>query len=292
MSVIRSLGAGIQTPAVGAVIPQLVPSDQLMRYNGINSMMQSIVQFAAPAAAGVVFSLSALPSTLMIDVITAMLGVGLFSCLSLPKHEIRQEKTSLLMDLKIGLSYSFSHKLIGRLLIMYGLFVFLSVPAGFLASLHVRRIFGDTYWYLAAVELVGFAGMVIGGLVMSLWGRFKKPVKALLLSFAAFGVFAMGMGLSKSFILYLSLMLFYGVAMTMIQTAITTLLQENSEARMQGRVLGLLSSMYSGFLPIGMMVFGPLADVFQLQSLMVGSGVMLIMIAVGLRSSRHFCEST
>ena len=37
MSVIRSLGAGIQTPAVNAVIPQLVPEDQLMRYNGINA---------------------------------------------------------------------------------------------------------------------------------------------------------------------------------------------------------------------------------------------------------------
>ena len=41
MSVIRSLGAGIQTPAVNAIIPQLVPEDQLMRYNGINATMQS-----------------------------------------------------------------------------------------------------------------------------------------------------------------------------------------------------------------------------------------------------------
>src|SRR5699024_2751873 len=31
MSILRSLGAGIQTPAVNAVIPQLVPADQLMR---------------------------------------------------------------------------------------------------------------------------------------------------------------------------------------------------------------------------------------------------------------------
>ena len=47
MSAIRSLGAGIQTPAVNAVIPQLVPKDQLMRYNGINASMQAIVNFAA-----------------------------------------------------------------------------------------------------------------------------------------------------------------------------------------------------------------------------------------------------
>ncbi len=48
MSVIRSFGVGIQTRAINAVIPQLVPEDQLMHYNGINATMQSVVQFAAP----------------------------------------------------------------------------------------------------------------------------------------------------------------------------------------------------------------------------------------------------
>lgn len=55
MSVIRSIGAGIQMPAVNAVIPQLVPENALMRYNGINATMQSIVQFISPAAAGHLF---------------------------------------------------------------------------------------------------------------------------------------------------------------------------------------------------------------------------------------------
>lgn len=57
MSVLRSVGAGIQTPAVNAVIPQFVPVSQLMRYNGINSAIQSAVQFAAPAAAGILLSI-------------------------------------------------------------------------------------------------------------------------------------------------------------------------------------------------------------------------------------------
>ena len=76
MSVIRSLGAGIQTPAVNAVIPQLIPEDQLMRYNGINVTMQSIVNFAAPAVAGAVFAISTLRTTIMIDIVTAILGTA------------------------------------------------------------------------------------------------------------------------------------------------------------------------------------------------------------------------
>jgi len=279
MSVIRSLGAGIQTPAVNAVIPQLVPEDQLMRYNGINATMQSIVNFAAPAAAGAVFAISTLRTTLMIDIVTAILGTGLLSCLALPKQNTSIETASVFSDMKIGVKYAFADKLIGKLLIIYGLFTFFCVPAGYLAGLLVRRVFGDTYWYLTAVEVVGFAGMMAGGVIMSTWGGFKHRGKTLAVGLFAFGSFAIGMGFSKNFIFYLGLMVCYGVALTMVQTAITTMLQEKTDTSMQGRVFGLLGTMYAGFLPIGMAMFGPLADILPLQWIMIGSGIALIVIA-------------
>lgn len=54
------------------------------------------------------------------------------------------------------------------------------------------------------------------------------------------------MGLSRHFVPYLGLMALYGTALTVVQTAITTMLQEHTEADMQGRVFGLLSTMYAG----------------------------------------------
>ena len=280
MSAVRSLGAGIQTPAVNAVIPQLVPKEQLMRYNGINASMQAVVNFAAPAAAGAVFAVSTLRTTLMIDIVTAIMGTGLLSCLVLPKQDTSFEKSGVFSDMKIGVRYPFSDRVIGKLLIIYGLFTFFCVPAGYLAGLLVRRVFGDTYWYLTAVEVVGFAGMMAGGVAMSTWGGFRSRGKTLAVGLLAFGSFAIGMGFSKNFILYLGLMAFYGVALTMVQTAITTMLQERTDTSMQGRVFGLLGTMYAGFLPLGMTVFGPLADILPLQWIMIGSGIALILIAV------------
>ncbi len=75
-------------------------------------------------------------------------------------------------------------------------------------------------------------------------------------------------------------MLLYGIAITMVQTATTTLIQEKAEATMQGRVFGLMGSMYSGFLPLGMAAFGPMADAMPLPWIMVGSGVALVLMAV------------
>lgn len=290
MSVIRSLGAGVQTPAVNAVIPQLVPEDQLMRFNGINATMQSLTNFAAPAAAGVLLSFSTLRTALGIDVLTAILGVGLLACILIPKQEAPKKKVSVFADMKIGIKYAFSDKLIGRLLFVYGLFIFLSVPAGFLAQLFVSRVYGDTYGYLTAVELTGFAGMIAGGVLMSSWGGFKSRVKTLALGLAANGIFSAVLGVSPNFVFYLVVMLIYGITVPMVQTATTTLIQENAEVSMQGRVFGLLGSMYSGFLPIGMALFGPMADAIPLQWIMIASGAVLILIAIGCRWDKHFTD--
>jgi DHA3 family macrolide efflux protein-like MFS transporter len=279
MSIIRSAGAGIQNPAVNATIPFLVPEEHLMRYNGINATMQSIVQFAAPAAAAVVLSTNSLRSTLAIDILTAMIGIGLLSCILLPKQGKAQKASSILADMGIGVRYVYSYIAIRKILILYGLFIFLTIPAGYLSGLLVSRVYGDTYWYLTAVELVGFGGMMVGGLLMSFWGGFKSHRLTLATGLALFGIMAISMGVSRFFVLYLVLMALYGVALTTVQTTITTMLQEKTESSMQGRVFGIMNSLYSSCYPIGMALFGPMADRLSLQWIMVVSGVGLIIIA-------------
>ena len=287
MSVIRSFGAGIQTPAVNAVIPQLVPEDQIMRFNGINATMQSVVQFAAPAAAGVLLTVCTLSSTLIIDIATAIAGIGLLSAVMIPKQTLQSEGASVFIDMKIGIKYTLSDKLIGKVLTVYGLFIFLCVPAGFLSQLFVSRVYGETYWYLTAVELAGVIGMAAGGLLMSIWGGFKSRIKTMSVGLIAFGSLAIGMGLSKQFALYLTLMIIYGVAITMVQTATTTLIQEKAEMSMQGRVFGLLGTMYSFFLPVGMAIFGLMADKISLQWIMIGSGIALIVLSIFVGTSKE-----
>ena len=55
VSIIRSIGTGIQTPTVNSMIPLLVPEDKLMKFNGINSSIQSVIQFASPLVAGGIY---------------------------------------------------------------------------------------------------------------------------------------------------------------------------------------------------------------------------------------------
>lgn len=292
-SALRSLGAGIQTPAVNAVIPQLAPEGQLMRYNGIHAALQSLVQFAAPAAAGLLLSVSTLESILWIDIFTALAGIGILSRIPLPqKKAIKEipgrtagENASVSSDIRTGVSYAFIHRQIGALLLLYGLFTFFCVPGGFLSGLYVRRRFGDSYWHLSAAELSGFLGMITGGLLVSIRGGNgrKCPARTLRSLLLLLGLSAAGMSTANTFLPYLVLMFFYGIFMTMIQTSITTLLQEKTEPFIQGRIFGLMGSMYAGFLPLGMAIFGPLSDRVSLNGLIFLSGAAYAALSAAVR---------
>jgi DHA3 family macrolide efflux protein-like MFS transporter len=284
-SALRSIGSGIQAPAVNASLPLLAPEDDLMKLNGVNSTIQSLVQFASPAAAGAIMSLGSLSQALLVDIATAALGISLLGLVAIPYQ--RKESQSLAAEIKEGLSYSHKNQHIGLVLIIYGLFVFLCVPAGFLATLFVTRTYGDTYWYMTLVEVIGFIGMTLGGILIGVWGGFPSRVKTLWTGLLAFGLLGIGMGLVHSFTVYLVLMAIYGIALTMVQTACTTMLQESTAEEYRGRVFGLFSAMYSGFLPLGMLVFGPLADTMPMRALMVGSGLLLAIMGLAITADRR-----
>lgn len=64
--IIRSAGTGIQTPAVNAIFPQLVPKEHLMRMNGLNSTLSSFMMFLSPAAGGAILSAAPLEAALLL----------------------------------------------------------------------------------------------------------------------------------------------------------------------------------------------------------------------------------
>lgn len=113
-------------------------------------------------------------------------------------------------------------------------------------------------------------------------GRCPKQGKTLSVGLSALSIMTVGMGVSPYFVLYLVMMFLYSIALTIVQTSITTMIQEKADSSMLGRVFGLMGAMYSGFLPVGMAVFGPLADIFPLQWIMVGTGIALAAVTIYL----------
>lgn len=122
---IRSAGTGIQTPAVNAIIPQIVPQKYLMQVNGFNSTLSSIIMFVSPAISGAILSIATLETTLFIDIFTALVGVSITSTVPVKPLNIEVRMTkSHFTEMKEGAVYLKNHTFMSRLLIFNYSFYF------------------------------------------------------------------------------------------------------------------------------------------------------------------------
>lgn len=88
--VIRSAGGGIQTPAVQSFIPQIAPEAWLLRVNAINGTLQRAISIASPAIAAALVNLMPLWMIMLVDVSTAIVGIGFVALIRLDDARLRR----------------------------------------------------------------------------------------------------------------------------------------------------------------------------------------------------------
>jgi DHA3 family macrolide efflux protein-like MFS transporter len=288
VSGIRSIGAGIQTPAVSAIIPQLVPTPKLMKVNGINNSINSFIMLISPVLSGALLATTSLETTFFIDVGTAIIAIAILLSLKIKTHgkALEELKPGYFFDLKEGLSYVRHHSLVKSILLFYAIFFFLLVPVALLTPLMVTRSFGPEVWKLTVNEVAFFAGSMLGGVAISIWGGFKKRSFTIVFSCIVFGVLTVAQGLSTIFFLYLGFMFLSGILVPFFSTAITVILQEKVEQDMQGRVFGFIEIVITAVMPIGMMLFGPLSDIVKVEHLLIVTGFLMAALGVVISFNR------
>lgn len=279
---VRSIGAGVQTPAISALLPQIVPTDKLMRVNGINSSVQSSLMILAPVAAAGIYSTMSLSTILFIDVVTAVIGLSLLATIAVPTlaRVASDEKPSYFTDLREGMKYIFSNDLVRWVMAIYAIVFLLIVAPSNLSPLMLVRNFGSDVWLLTILELSFGIGMVIGGALMAIFASKVDRLGMMVGTSIIFGVLAIVMGFTTNLILFYSLFFLIGLAVPAFSTSSMTLLQETVEPERQGRVFGFVGIVMAVAMPVGMAVLGPLADIVSVELLLIVTGAMTLLVAV------------
>lgn len=291
ISAVRSVGAGIQSPAVSAVIPQIVPQNQLMRVNGIYSSITSVVNLAAPISAGSILRIGAFYNVLLIDVITACIAIGILLFIKIEMHKRSEENTSVIEDFKKGLSYTLSHKFI-RYILNLNIWIFiLIIPATMFNVLLVTRSFGSDYFYLTLNEVSFFIGATIGGIALASWGGFKNRMSTFnmgLIIFTISTIFLAIFSYFGHFYLYLVAMVVCGTSMSAFNSPVYVLLQEKVQPDHLGRVFSLLGVIGGAIMPLGSVIYGPIVDYVRIEFLMLINAVIMGVIIILVYRNKAF----
>ena len=320
---IRSAGGGIQMPAVQSFIPDVTPTSRLLRVNSIYGVINSANMIVAPAIAAVLINVMPLWSILLVDVTTAVVGVGFIAMIRVPAKRPADAVTvegqsqaaadatgktlsdgPLLIvvlkrtfaDVKDGFAYTMRHPYLKGVVLGDAFTCFMSVaPMNLTLLLMTREYEGidlnlgflnltTSSDKLAANELGLSIGMLLGGALMSAFGSKllrKAHAQMLMVSFgiAMVGVTVIGLGIAPNLLAYLIIDLLNGVASALCVGPMRTIMQSESDESMTGRVFGLDTTLSTFGMPLGMLVFAPLADVIPISWVFIAGGLLTLPVA-------------
>ena len=327
---IRSCGGGVQMPAVQSFIPDVTPSGKLLRVNSVYGVIDSANRIAAPAIAAVLVNLVPLWSILLVDVTTAVIGVGFVALIRVPGKQRKvgerivavesQPPTSsdgvsssrpvpstgarsfaadirgTFADLKDGFVYAMRHPYLRGVILGDAFTCFMSVAPMNLTLLlmtreyaHIDLNLGFVHLTtgadkLAANELGLSVGMLLGGALMSTFGaKLLRQTRAQMFmvafGIAMVGVTVVGLGVAPNLLIYLIVDVLNGVASALCVGPMRTIMQSESDESMTGRVFGLDTTLATFGMPLGMLIFAPLADVIPISWVFIAGGLLTLPVA-------------
>ena len=307
---IRSAGGGVQTPAVQSFIPDVVPSGKLLRVNSIYGVINSVNMIVAPAVAAVLINTVPLWSILLVDVTTAIIGVGFVALIKAPKksteHVARRMAEAensgqptlepmsdanadrsliasvrrVFADLKDGFSYTWRRANLRNVVLGDALVCFVAVAPMNLTLLLMTRASDK----LAANELGWSIGMLLGGALMSTIGAklIRNNMRVVAFGIALVGVSVVGLGVVHNLLAYLLIDVVNGLASAICMGPMRTIIQTEADEKMVGRVFGLDTTLSTLGMPLGMLIFAPLADVIPISLVFIIGGVLTLPIGIYL----------
>jgi DHA3 family macrolide efflux protein-like MFS transporter len=166
------------------------------------------------------------------------------------------------------------------LLVVFAIIFLLIVAPSFVTPLMIARTFGQEVWMVTVLEIAFSVGMLLGGGLISTVLAKRSRINLILVSSFSFGLWTIGLGLSPNLWVFYGFMFLVGLFVPFFSTPFMTLFQETVEPEMQGRVFSFVGIVMALATPIGMTLFGPLADVVAVELLLVLAGALMIVVMV------------
>lgn len=297
----RALGGVFHWSAMQASTSLMVPDEHLSRVAGINQSLRGALGIACPPLGALLMTLLPLHNILWIDVLTAIIAIGLLLAVPIPQPDTATTTTStspinVLRDVRAGLRYVTSWPGLVALLIIAMLLNFIAYPALSLMPLLITDHFGGSAWHLGMMEGLWGAGIVAGGLLLGVWGGFRKKVYTMFfgLIMQGFVMLLVAAAPPDGFFMALIGMTLAGAFNALVNGPTFALLQAKVAPEMQGRVFTLVGSAIGIMSPLSLAIAGPTAEVigvrFWYWVLAIGT-ILISVVAFCIPSVLHLDDS-
>lgn len=288
VNVVTAVQAGLAAlfePAKNALLPTLVPREQVPAANGLVGLNSNLARLVGASLGGLLLGYTGLPGVVLVDVVSFLLAALLLaSGTADTAREAGKPAWRAWLDglREIRGPLRPMVAVVGLMAVSQGLFVVLFV-------VFVTARLGGGAAEVGLLRGVQAVGGLLGGLLVGVLARRLPPGRLLGVSLLGFGVVAaVGWNaphLTTALAFYLAVFMVIGVPGVVAGAGMMSALQLHAVDEVRGRVLATFGSLYDGGQALGMVLAGVLTPVLGLSALL-NAQAALYLVAGALALAR------
>jgi MFS family permease len=274
-------------PAMSGVLPEILPKEKLQEGNAIIGLMSNIGVVFGTLLGGVIVTLTSPGWALLIDGATFFIAGLIVWNLKLDAKS-RIESPGILDDLRVGWREFISRSWLVTMVIA---FAFINMAFDSMITILGPLNFSDPEtgprnW---SYNLAGLTiGMMIGGIIV-LKFKFKHPLFVSMILVAISGIWDFALAFDLSLAISIAAGIFSGIAVEIFLVTWSTSMQTHIPEESFSRVNAYDSLGSYGFAPLGIIIAGPLAEAFSVNSILFATGSITLLasaVALSVKSVR------
>jgi MFS transporter, DHA3 family, macrolide efflux protein len=276
-AIFQGLGNAFQWPAYSATISTMIPKEKLGRANGMMSLIEMGPGVLAPMLAGALLPLIGLTGILSLDIVTFLLAILVLLFVYIPQpprtEEGEQAQGNIFKEAVFGFRYIFARpSLLGLQLVFFFGNLCLGIAFTVLAPMVLLRTGNDSI-SLGLVQSAGAIGGILGGVLMSAWGGFKRRVHGVLAGWIVSSFFFSLMGLGTWIPLWVAMNALSAIFIPLVNGSNQAIWQSKVAPDVQGRVFSARMLIAWMTNPISPLIAGTLGDYVLEPAMRVPSGL-------------------
>jgi MFS transporter, DHA3 family, macrolide efflux protein len=267
-----------QWPAYTAAITTMMPKEQYGRANGMMSLVDAGPGVIAPILGAALLAFIKLTGVLLIDVITYGIAIVSLAIVIIPQPvesaEGRKAKSNIWKESIFGFKYIFARPGLMGLLSVFLFGNLFSAIATTLSNPEILARTGNNSMMMGTVQSTAAIAAVVGGIVMSIWGGFKRQINGVLLGWFLSSLFGMTLfGFGRDLSIWIPTVMVMTVFGPMINSASQTIWQSKVPPDLQGRVFSSRRLIAWITQPLAPLIAGSLADYVLEPAMKTESGL-------------------
>ena len=276
----------LNAPSYQALVPQLVPKEDLNNAIALNSAQFNFSRVVGPTLGGFAMAALGVGGNFFLNGVSFLAVIFALRKIHYPPPAPDDGSATMWQHLAEGFRYVYDRREMMTLITLVGLASIFGIPYLMFIPLFARDILHVRETGLGLLMAFSGLGALFGALTIAWLGRARRRGRFVVgwgvVFFTAIILFCF----SRSFALSSALLMVIGYSMVLMVATVNALLQHLSSDQMRGRVMSMYATAFLGFAPVGSLIAGSLAGVMTAPRAIAGMCALALVATLFLYFTR------